>query len=777
MAGKADALDFEDSLNRMTRMLTPIIQRAAERGVFLNFDIEDHSMKDLTIDLFMRVCEAHDFHTGLALQAYLRSGEQDAQRLIQWSRKTGRQVTVRLVKGGYWDYELAHSADMGWPCPVWTDKRDTDACFESMARQFVSSTPRGSGEGGVKLAIGSHNARSIATVLAEVEAAGLPENAVEVQMLYGMAEGMKQATLAKGLRLREYVPVGPLIPGMAYLVRRLLENTSNESWLIAGDRKDITAEQLLASPHRVERTADHPHGPNQDGHSRPGVFRRSGDERTFRNEPFRDFADPDARSRFTQAVTDTRLPHPPRDVTPEQLDHAIATAAEYAPSWRDMSHAKRADVLKTAARLMRERRDHLSALVVAEASKPWRDADAEVCEAIDFCEYYAQQAVSLFTPAKLGSYMGEIDEMWYRPRGVAAVISPWNFPIAICMGMTVAALVTGNTVMVKPAEQTPRIAEMICELLWEAGAPRQALQLVPGPGHVIGAQLVRDPRVALIAFTGSKDVGLDIIRAAADTPAGQGHVKKVVCEMGGKNAIIVDASADLDEAVLGVRYSAFGYSGQKCSACSRLILIDGIYDRFLTMLAEATQSLVVGDARHPGTDVGPVIDDEAAAKVRRYVQLGKDRHRMVLGMETPTGIAPDVSSRLIGPHIFADVEPGDALAQEEVFGPVLAVLRASDFDHAIEIANQSPYKLTGGLFSRTPSHLRCARQALDVGNLYLNRGITGALVARQPFGGYGMSGVGSKAGGPDYLLQFVEPRCCSENIMRQGFSPEVESLE
>jgi RHH-type proline utilization regulon transcriptional repressor/proline dehydrogenase/delta 1-pyrroline-5-carboxylate dehydrogenase len=420
---------------------------------------------------------------------------------------------------------------------------------------------------------------------------------------------------------------------------------------------------------------------------------------------------------------------------------------------------------------MRDRRDELAGIVIRENGKDWRNADADVTEAIDFCEYYARMAPALFAPERLGQFIGELDEHFYQPRGVAVVISPWNFPLAICTGMTTAALVTGNTVIVKPAEQTPGIAQVMCDILWRAGAPREVLQFLPGVGETVGAALVRDPRTAIIAFTGSKAVGLDIIQAAGVTPAEQPFVKKVICEMGGKNAIIVDASADLDEAVLGARSSAFGFQGQKCSACSRAIVVDTAHDPFLARLVESTRSLVIGDPMEPGTDIGPVIDAEAEAKIRSYIEIGRQEATLALAMDVPAGLAERVGKPYVGPHIFRDVKPEHRLANEEIFGPVLSVIRVRDFDEALSLANATTYKLTGGVYSRKPSHLEQARREYRVGNLYLNRGCTGALVGRQPFGGFGMSGIGSKAGGKDYLLQFVEPRAVCENTMRRGFAP------
>jgi RHH-type proline utilization regulon transcriptional repressor/proline dehydrogenase/delta 1-pyrroline-5-carboxylate dehydrogenase len=300
------------------------------------------------------------------------------------------------------------------------------------------------------------------------------------------------------------------------------------------------------------------------------------------------------------------------------------------------------------------------------------------------------------------------------------------------------------------------------------------LHFVPGIGETVGAALVRDPRIAVIAFTGSKAVGLNIYEAAAHTPPGQEHVKKVICEMGGKNAIIVDASADLDEAVLGVRQSAFGFAGQKCSACSRAIVVESAHDQFLHRLIESTRALIIGDPMLPGTDVGPAIDQDAASKIREYIDIGSREGRLELAMDVPQGLEQVVGKPFVGPHIVSGIQPHHRLANEEVFGPVLAVIRVRDFNEALHVANSTSYKLTGGVFSRKPSHLERARQEFRVGNLYLNRGITGALVGRQPFGGFGLSGVGSKAGGADYLLQFVEPRVCTENTMRRGFAPGMD---
>jgi RHH-type proline utilization regulon transcriptional repressor/proline dehydrogenase/delta 1-pyrroline-5-carboxylate dehydrogenase len=365
---------------------------------------------------------------------------------------------------------------------------------------------------------------------------------------------------------------------------------------------------------------------------------------------------------------------------------------------------------------------------------------------------------------------GEENRFEYLSRGVTAVIAPWNFPLAILTGMVTAALATGNTVIMKPAEQASIIAAHLWRIFAQVGLPAGVLQHLPGRGEVVGAALVDHPAVALIAFTGSRSVGLQInARAAEVSRESRSSVKRVIAEMGGKNAIIVDADADLDEAVAGVLASAFGFQGQKCSACSRVIVLEEVHDLFVHRLVEAARTLRVGPAADPGTDIGPVIDQDARDIIREFIEQSRQDSKEVLAARVDADV--EANGFFIGPHIFTEVLPAQRLAQEEVFGPVLAVLRAADLDQAFEIANGTEYALTAGIYSRSPANLERARRELQVGNLYLNRSITGALVGRQPFGGFKMSGIGSKAGGEDYLLQFVVPRTVTENTMRRGFAP------
>jgi len=776
LCARTDPIDFEGSLRALVDGLRPILEKAAKNNVLVNFDMEQFALKDLTLSLFERCCEEIDFPAGLAIQSYLRSGDDDARRIIEWSKRTGRVVAIRLIKGAYWDYETINAERMGWPVPVWSDKRLTDACFERMAAQLVDAIPTRKGEGGITLALGSHNIRSIAYTLALIEKRGLPRSALEVQKLYGMADQFRAALHGYEMRVREYTPVGEMIPGMAYFVRRLLENTSNQSWLRAGFSDAVSDDELLASPH-VEIIEKPAHTIGTAAAWRQNLtpaIEGLGDGAPMINESMRDFSQADQRAEFAQTVAATKVPAIDRVPDKAEAERAIAAAHAAFPAWRDRDQLERSKMIVEAARLMRQRRDEFSTIMIREAGKPWREADADTCEAIDFCEFYARDAVRLFDLERLGVFVGELNQHWHQPRGVVSVISPWNFPLAICCGMTVAALSVGNTVIVKPSTQTRGVARAMCEALWQAGIPKDVLHFIPGSGSEVGDLLVCDPRVAMIAFTGSKEVGLRILANAGKTPEGQHFCKKVVCEMGGKNAIIIDDAADLDEAVLGVRKSAFGFCGQKCSACSRAIVLDGVHDHFLKRLVESTRTLIIGDPADPGTDFGPVIDEKAAAKIREYIEIGKQEGRLELACDIPPGLPEKVGMPYVAPHIFSGIRREHRLANEEVFGPVLAVMRVKSFDEALDLANSTTYKLTGAVYSRKPANLERARREFRVGNLYLNQGSTGALVGRQPFGGFGLSGVGSKAGGSEYLLHFTEPRCCTENTMRRGFAPGLD---
>ncbi|HCR13264.1 MAG TPA: L-glutamate gamma-semialdehyde dehydrogenase, partial [Desulfovibrio sp.] len=450
---------------------------------------------------------------------------------------------------------------------------------------------------------------------------------------------------------------------------------------------------------------------------------------------------------------------------------AIDAAEKAFAAWRDKTPRERADVLLRAAAIARRDIVALSATQVLEVGKQWDQAYNDVGEAIDFLEFYAREAVRLGAPRRMGREPGEKNHLFYEPKGVCAVIAPWNFPLAISVGMTSAAIVTGNTVVYKPSGLSSLTGYGMADIFKEAGLPDGVFNYCPGRGSVMGDHLVAHPKVSTIAFTGSMETGLRIQEKAATVHPGQAYCKKVIAEMGGKNAIIVDDDADLDEAILGVVYSAFGFQGQKCSACSRVIVVDSIYDKFIARLTEACQSLKIGPAEEPENAMGPVVDPSQQAKVEEYLEIARQEGQVLVERQA-TGqgcYAPLV--------VVAGIRPEHRLAQEEVFGPILAVMKAANFDEALAWAMSTRFALTGGVYSRSPRHLEKARREFRVGNLYLNRNCVGAMVGRQPFGGSKMSGVGSKSGGPDYLLQFLDPRVVTENTIRRGFTPIDEDDE
>jgi 1-pyrroline-5-carboxylate dehydrogenase len=445
--------------------------------------------------------------------------------------------------------------------------------------------------------------------------------------------------------------------------------------------------------------------------------------------------------------------------TAELANRVVEESFAAFPKWAATPEKERVRMAVEVARLIRLRKFEFDAWLVYEAGKTWPEADADVSEAIDFCEYYARDMERLSGPQPVVQLPGEHDEMIYIPLGVGVVIPPWNFPLAIMVGMTVASLVTGNVAIVKPSSETPTIGAKFAEVLLEAGFPPHSFTLLTGSGAAVGDVLVKHPKTRFISFTGSRDVGLRINELAAKAQPGQIWIKRVIAEMGGKDAIVVDGDCDLDKAVDGVFFSAFGYQGQKCSACSRAIVDASVYDRFLEKLAPKAKAIKVGSSDDPGNYMGPVISASARKTILEYIEVGKQEGRMVVG-DAPV---PD-NGYYVAPTVIADIEAKDRIFQEEIFGPVLAVAKADNFEHALELANDSQYGLTGAVFSNNPDHLREAKQRFHVGNLYFNRKCTGAMVGAHPFGGFNMSGTDSKAGGPDYLLLFLQAKSVATKV-------------
>jgi RHH-type proline utilization regulon transcriptional repressor/proline dehydrogenase/delta 1-pyrroline-5-carboxylate dehydrogenase len=835
---QTDAIDPEGSKRPLKERLRPLLRAAMERGVHIHVDMEHYAIKDLTLDLFREVVMEPEFRDyprfGVVLQAYLKDGPRDAHDMVEFARKRGVPIWIRLVKGAYWDSETVWAEQNHWPCPVWRQKWQSDACYENMSRILLEGYEH------IYTAFGSHNIRSLAHAMALKQLRDVPGTHFELQMLYGMGDPIKHVAADMGQRVRVYTPYGQLLPGMAYLIRRLLENTANESFLRHSVDENTPKEALLESPEAIGRRtpAYEPsvrikfefgeplmdpfdNVPNADFTREPNRQKMIAALEHWRKHLNREYPLVIGGQRVTTGQwKDSLNPSRPAEVIGRiaqadaaATERAVDVAANAFKSWRRTDPHERAEYLFRVAQIMEQRRYDLAALMSLECGKPWREGDADLSEAIDFCNFYGKEMIRMAENVRRRDMAGETNEYFYAPRGVVAVISPWNFPLAILTGMAVAGIVTGNTVILKPAEPACVIAYTLMEMFEEADLPAGVLNYVPGSGSVVGELLTKHPKVAMIAFTGSREVGCRINRVAAETVTSQPALKKVIAEMGGKNATIVDSDADLDEAIKGVIHSAFGYAGQKCSASSRAIVLEPVYDHFVKRLAEAACSIQVGPADDCGTFVPPVIDKRAYDNIRKYIDIGKgeancvvdgDTAPAVLKLRADTAVAADPrvgrgmqadpssgdqskiqnpKSKIdsggyyIGPTIFADVAPNARVAKEEIFGPVLAVIKATDIDEAIEIFNNTDFALTGGIFSRSPANIEKARAECECGNFYINRKITGALVDAQPFGGFKMSGIGSKAGGPDYLIQFCEPRTVTENTLRRGFAPSEEVVE
>lgn len=774
---------WEDTKKILKDRLRPVFKLGMEKGVFINLDMEHYGVKHLTLEVYKELINEPEFKNykffGIVIQAYLRDSFEDIKDLTAFAIKRGTPFWIRLVKGAYWDSETIEAEQKGWSIPVYTQKAESDANYEACARYLLENIKF------IRPAFASHNVRTLSACLVYAEKLGIPKEALEIQMLYGMADPIKKTFADMGYRVREYAPVGELIPGMAYLVRRLLENTSNESWLRGKFAEGKTTAELLKDP-----------ATNLNPSSGAPIVKPG----KFHNEPLLDFAVENDRKKMISALNDVRATLPVNvhavinnkevrvsntwdRVNPSNTQQVVgriamaskqeaesamqAAHAAYA-TWKKTPADQRAAMVDRLADIMQRDKFKLIATQVFEVGKPWAEADGDIGEAIDFCRYYADHMRSLKKPQRVGHAPGEVSEYIYKSRGVVAVIAPWNFPLAILAGMVTAAAVTGNTVVMKPAEQSSVVAWGLMKMIQEAGFPAGVINFLPGKGEEVGEYIVNHPLTTTIAFTGSKAVGLHILKQAAIVHPGQHHVKRCIIEMGGKNAVIVDTDADLDEAVNGVLYSAFGFSGQKCSAASRVIVLDEVYERFVDRLVESARSIHILAADNPDAYMGPVVDGEAHERILTTIAEAERNHKLLYKSSTPEG------GYFIPATLFGDVDPNSKLAQGEVFGPVVAVIRAKNLDHALEIANSTEYALTGGLFSRSPAHIARIKEEFEVGNLYINRGITGAMVDRHPFGGFKMSGIGSKTGGPDYLKQYMEPICVTENTLRRGFAPSEE---
>ncbi len=796
LCSQISGLFFRQSVENIKSVLRPILAAAKQNGVFVYLDMEQFDFHDIIMTVAEEIfCEPEYKnypHLGIVIQNYLKCALEDVERIARLCEKRGTPLTVRMVKGAYWDYETVLAGQRGWASPVFATKPETDANFELCVEKLLSHYPK------VFTALGSHNVRSVSAALAAAEVLNIPKNDIELQLLYGMADTFKLALRDLGYRVREYAPMGAILPGMAYLVRRLLENTANQGFMRESVSGNQDVELLLRAPQVLAKNNSENQGDVKMNAVKLPVENQQAPNQTanFVNEPYLDFALPENRdwtSEFdalrkqfpitvapmisgkqaTAAKWDEhKNPSKTSETvcryalsTPAQAEVAIVACEKAKDTWGTRSVTERAAIIHKAAELMLAKRRELTALITLEVGKPLNESDADVCEAIDFCRYYADELVKLDNNPHRYELPGEMNRYYYGPRGTAVTIAPWNFPLAILCGMTVAPLVCGNPVIMKPAEQSSAIAKYFYEILIEAGVTADAIHLLPGLGEEVGAALVKHPKVHVITFTGSRNVGLSIIRDAALPNDKQRHIKKVVAELGGKNAVIVDEDADLDEAVTGCLQSVFGFSGQKCSALSRIILLKPVFERFKERFVAGLQGYIVGPVDDTKSRIGPVIDSESRDRLLAVIE--RNKNKIVYQME----LTPELlkSGNFVTPTVFADTDPNSELGQKEFFGPLVTLFSVNTLDEAIRVVNDVDYALTGGVFSRSPKNIDVVKKNLEVGNLYVNRGITGAQVCRQPFGGFKLSGCGAKAGGPDYLLNFLEPKTITENTMRRGF--------
>ncbi len=742
----------ERVMSELLPRLKDILSAAKQAGIAVAIDAEEASRLDIELLLFEQLLADPAFAgwngIGFVVQAYQKRAFYVLDWLAELARKHKRIIPVRLVKGAYWDSEIKWAQLQGLPgYPVFTRKEHTDVSYLACADKLLAH------KGAFYPQFATHNARTIASIVIIAERQGWPSGGYEFQRLHGMGEALHDLVI-KDAPSRIYAPVGAHKDLLAYLIRRLLENGANSSFVHLLMDPSKTPEEILADPVAAAKTYAKLYNP-----AIPLPVQLYGDRKNSAGMDFGNLAQ-------LQALRQEMLPHadkPLLPVTPlssEALSDAIAAAQKAFPAWAETAVENRAKILERAADLMEKNGAELIALLAREGGKTLSDGVAEVREAADFCRYYAAQARKIFVPLSLAGPAGESNMLSLHPRGIFACISPWNFPLAIFTGQVAAALATGNCVIAKPAEQTPRIAARAVELLHQAGIPKHVLRLASGRGSVIGAATVADERIAGVVFTGGTDTAQRIQKSLAGR---SGPIVPLIAETGGQNCMVVDSSALPEQAVDDIILSAFGSAGQRCSALRILFVQEDIADDLLKLLAGAMQELKLGDPLNPATDVGPVIDAEAQKALLAHIENMKASARLIAHAPLPNG-----AGHFVAPHAF-EIQSIETLTREN-FGPVLHVIRfkAGTLPQVIDAINSTGYGLTFGIHSRVDEHIRLLASRVRAGNIYINRSMIGATVGVQPFGGEGLSGTGPKAGGPHYLLRFVTERTTTVNTAAIG---------
>lgn len=741
----------ERVMQELLPRLKNIVLRAKEAGIAVAIDAEESSRLDIELMLFEELLKAPELAgwngLGFVLQAYQKRAFYIIDWLAQQAKLHKRVIPLRLVKGAYWDSEIKWAQLLGLKSyPVFTRKEYTDLSYFACADKILSSRkcfyPQ----------FATHNARTVASVIALSEKYGWEKGSFEFQRLYGMGEALHDI-LVKEYPSRIYAPIGRNKDLLAYLIRRLLENGANSSFvhlLADGNKSDA---EILADPVAV----------SQRGFAAPAIPLPKDLYGNRKNSAGIDFGNEDALKKLLSGVSAfaAKTIAPIKDADKEVLDAAIAGAKKSFPEWAATATSERAKILQRGADLIEENAHELIALCVREAGRTLPDSVAEIREAADFCRYYAQQAQVIMQPEIMAGPVGESNVLCLQPWGIFACISPWNFPLAIFIGQVVAALVTGNCVIAKPAEQTPAIAARAVEILYAAGIPRGALHLIAGNGETIGAALVADKNIAGVVFTGSVATAQHIALSLAGRG---GAIIPFIAETGGQNCMVVDSSALLEQAVDDIIISAFGSAGQRCSSLRVLYVQEDIADELTHLLAGAMQELKIGDPGEADTDIGPVIDAQAQAMLTEHIEAMKKSAKLQAVTPLPAGL----NGFYVAPHAFEIKDISEL--KREIFGPVLHIIRfkAGELEKVAEAVNSTGYGLTFGIHSRINDHVNLLVAKVKAGNIYVNRSMIGATVGVQPFGGVGLSGTGPKAGGPHYLLRFLNEQTTTINSAAIG---------
>lgn len=776
LSSKLNHLDPDYSVDLLKERLMPLIRHAKKHNVFINFDMESHASLEIINQLFVSIAKEQEFidwpKLGIVAQAYLKESPQHVISYIELAKKRMTPITIRLVKGAYWDYEIIHSQQTGIKPKVFLQKPQTDDNYEYLTKMLLDNISI------TNPAFASHNIRSLSHALCYAESKQIPQNKYELQMLYGMADEEKKVFSNHGYNVRIYCPMGEMIAGMAYLVRRLLENTSQMGFIKLAHHDEQKEEFLLQKP----------------------LFELENKKNNLFNAALSDFSLARIRCEFDDNVKKiiTSLPIEVPIVINQENHNTAMKITRVNPcknnqviSYTSRSTSIHGDIaikvskqnqaklwqlgldtrcqhLYNLAKILHEDRSYLSAVLALEVGKPLAQADAEIAEAIDFCNLYAECAQKL-KPHKIYSVAGEENWQYYLAKGVAAIISPWNFPLAILCGMSVANYVVGNPIIIKPAEQASLCGYELYKRMIKSGFLASSVQFLPGVGEEVGAYLVNSPHVLSLCFTGSLNVGLKIINSANQKENIHNSLKRITAEMGGKNAIIIDEDADMDEAIEACIKSAFEFAGQKCSALSRIIILESVFDSFSERFILSAKKLCLTLATNKYCDVPALIDEESFIKTKSLINNLKQDSKIKILYE---GEYAD-NGFYIPPIIMQTSFLDHMCMQEEFFAPIVTLYKAANLDEALDVANNTSFALTGGFFSRSPFNIQKIKEKFNVGNLYINQKCTGAYVKRQPFGGFKMSGVGAKAGGLDYLYNFVDTKIVCENTMRKGFSPEI----